>query len=420
MKTRLTPLFIVLVSGLLLSGCYTQLKVSEPSDRGAAYEDVQPRYGHDRAYGTGYYDGFRDAGFYFRDYDRYRWSSRFGYRYSPGAYHRTGTRFSFRFGFGSTFRYHDPWLHYDPFYYSYFNPWYDPFYYRSGFYRHRFAYRYGYFSRPHALMVYNLRYTDPQHRPVQTTRSATYGSRGSAVGSRSGSVDSRRGITRSGDSRVQSRTGTSTRGGIQSRSGSSSRTGNINTRSRSSSGSSDVGTRSRSGGSDARSDRSSRGSGSDVRSRSGGSSDSSGSSNRSRSSNNDQSLSDRGTADRDRGALAARSLVGNTAATDTRSSRSDDRDRSVFSRVVSGIQSAFSNTSSSRSSGVRSSGNDRSSSSVRSRGSSGSSSSSGVQGRSSSGSGSSSDVNSRSGSSSSSSDRDSSRSSNRGSDNEDD
>lgn len=72
---------IILLTTFILSGCYTQVKVIEerPSrmlaERYSA-DSAQPMNDQD-IYDMGYEDALRDAELHFRDFDRYRWSTRF-------------------------------------------------------------------------------------------------------------------------------------------------------------------------------------------------------------------------------------------------------------------------------------------------------------------------------------------------------
>lgn len=88
--TKISALF----SLLLLTGCYTQLKISEPvaTDRHSNIDEYRTQYGGGsyssdmystgNEYTEGYRDGFIDANWYFRDYEVYqRWN--YSSFYSP-------------------------------------------------------------------------------------------------------------------------------------------------------------------------------------------------------------------------------------------------------------------------------------------------------------------------------------------------
>lgn len=148
MKT-LNYILPLVLAGFLFSGCYTQLKVSEPVER-----DRATTYDSRDAYDLGYGDGWFDAGIYYRDHRRALRSHRFGYSYFPRHYHT----FSFGMSFGT---------YYDPFHFGYGYGFHDPFYYRP---YHYYSWRhYGYSPYRPSYVAYNYYYFYDQ--PSRVTRS---------------------------------------------------------------------------------------------------------------------------------------------------------------------------------------------------------------------------------------------------------
>lgn len=209
-------LFLPLLAGFLLSGCYTQLQTIErPSnERSAPYLSgggMYDTYYEDDlylAYDQGYYDGLFDANIGFRSYSPHR--ARLSMGFSWG---RPFMGFGYSYG-----NYYDPYWHYnqlyDPYFYSAAGYFGVPYYMR---YRH-----YGHFYSPFFgsgnVIVYNnygsgsaggASYSGPRQSGVH---------RGNVTGSRQNQLVSRG--TSAGDTRTRLRgqgistlTNAGTRGG---------------------------------------------------------------------------------------------------------------------------------------------------------------------------------------------------------------
>ena len=151
---KLRYLLLPLLSGILLSGCYTQLQTIErsPSERSGPYVmsdgGIYDSYYEDdlyAAYDQGYYDGLFDADIGFRSYAPRRGGLHAGFGWG-------GSFMGFGYSYGN---YYDPYWHYaqlyDPYYYSSAGYFGVPYYMR---YRH-----YGHFYPPFFgsgnLIVYN-------------------------------------------------------------------------------------------------------------------------------------------------------------------------------------------------------------------------------------------------------------------------
>ncbi len=174
---KLLPFLMV---GILVSGCYTQLQVSEPQQRDRdtqrSYDRGYDSYDSQSAYDLGYDDGWFDAGIYYRDHRRAKLSRRhsFGYGYSP--HFRHSFSFGFSYGYG---RYHDPFYHRGGFWYH--DPFYSP-------HRYAWGHRYSPYHRP-SFISYNYYYFYNQPASVTRATRTSVSSRSGAVASRS--VDSR-------------------------------------------------------------------------------------------------------------------------------------------------------------------------------------------------------------------------------------
>lgn len=245
---KLRFLILSLLSGLLFSGCYTQLQTIErpSSDRSGPYVSdggmYNTYYENDMysAYDEGYYDGLFDANIGFRSYNPHR--ARLSMGFSWG-----GSFMGYGYNYG---HYYDPYWHYaqlfDPYYYSSYGYYAAPYYMR---YRH-YGHFHSPFFGPNTIIVYNnygsgsaggSRYNGPRqsgvHRGnVTSSRENRLVSRGTSagdtrtrlrgqgigtlteVGSR-GTIRTRTGYipARGTVDRSRVRTGSSTRGSVERR-----------------------------------------------------------------------------------------------------------------------------------------------------------------------------------------------------------